>query len=335
MIPPYGDLHREHAERLLENQVPREWDLADGRDAYDRWIVRMQDHLHGRIWPRWDAAALRWTGRAEASMEGLTEYDLRLMERFFADLEEPVSSLSGAVSHEEMFLAEDMRGGRSPGWGIENYDRRLDGDLTGKSPEGMYGTGGDFLCGCTVLLLKQSLQRPRPHQMARWRLPASRPRLRAVTADTPSIISGHALEGCLAGGWVAMRHRCWVFDSARWAEVGPAFEQWMVDIGDRRVMAQVHYPSDNLASWYVALSFLEELTRLGAPAGAWMLALVARAIMRSRIYQAMLADSPPCPLWGDVAALVAAYSAEGGPVGPSDEGGACSLVDRPHAVAKV
>jgi hypothetical protein len=33
-------------------------------------------------------------------------------------------------------------------------------------------------------------------------------------------------------------------------------QQFTVDIGDRRVFAGVHYPSDNLSSWYTALKLL-------------------------------------------------------------------------------
>jgi hypothetical protein len=67
------------------------------------------------------------------------------------------------------------------------------------------------------------------------------------------MISGHCLEGCLAGAWLAW---CLQFDSQGldhldWRRVHKALQQWSVDIGDRRVMAQVHYPSDNIGSWWV------------------------------------------------------------------------------------
>jgi len=33
-------------------------------------------------------------------------------------------------------------------------------------------------------------------------------------------------------------------------------QQFTVDVGDRRVFAGVHYPSDNLASWFTALNLV-------------------------------------------------------------------------------
>ncbi len=38
-----------------------------------------------------------------------------------------------------------------------------------------------------------------------------------------------------------------------------ALQQFAVDIGDRRVFAGVHYPSDNISSWYAALRIIPHI----------------------------------------------------------------------------
>jgi hypothetical protein len=114
------------------------------------------------------------------------------------------------------------------------------------------------------------------------------------------MISGHCLDGCLAGTWVAwyLKSEADGVDHLDWTRVRPAMQQWVVDIGDRRVMAQIHYPSDNIGSWWVALSFLGQLEAYGSPTGAWMRAFLKEAIERSVIYRALKSKpSVPSTLW--------------------------------------
>jgi hypothetical protein len=103
------------------------------------------------------------------------------------------------------------------------------------------------------------------------------------------MISGHCLEGCLAGTWAAwfLQFEADGLGHLDWARVRPALQQWVVDIGDRRVMAQIHYPSDNIGSWWVALSFLRRLEASGSETGAWMRVFLKEAIRRSAIYRAL------------------------------------------------
>ena len=68
------------------------------------------------------------------------------------------------------------------------------------------------------------------------------------------MISGHALEGVMAG--------CAVFaglETSLTPDAMRALQQWTVDIGDRRVMAGVHYPTDSFASWIVALDMADRV----------------------------------------------------------------------------
>ena len=62
-------------------------------------------------------------------------------------------------------------------------------------------------------------------------------------------------------------------------------KQYMVDIGDRRVFAGVHYPSDNLASWFCALRLCDHFF---STAGQDAKTLMWEAISQhSAVYKAM------------------------------------------------
>jgi hypothetical protein len=69
------------------------------------------------------------------------------------------------------------------------------------------------------------------------------------TSQTPSMCSNHCLQGMVGVGGVYEDFH------ARGISFNPdALKQFAVDIGDRRVMAGIHYPSDNLSSWILVLS---------------------------------------------------------------------------------
>jgi len=69
--------------------------------------------------------------------------------------------------------------------------------------------------------------------------------------------SGHCFEGCLIAAGI---YELWLSDGLTTTrdQLG-ALEQYGVDIGDRRVFAGVHYPSDNLASWIIGLRLVNEV----------------------------------------------------------------------------
>jgi len=62
--------------------------------------------------------------------------------------------------------------------------------------------------------------------------------------------------------------------------------QFTVDIGDRRVFAGVHYPSDNLSSWYTALKLIPHV--FTEPTDAWVRDFLWKAIdLRSIVFGAI------------------------------------------------
>jgi len=110
-----------------------------------------------------------------------------------------------------------------------------------------------YLGEYTSLAFKAHFQRPRPLQTA-WLIQCEFRRDPTKTSETPSLISGHAVQGLIVG--------CTILESIR-ADEGLAtgnrkgLQAWMTGIGDRRVMAGVHYPTDSLASWIVAAELVD------------------------------------------------------------------------------
>ncbi len=303
---PYGWMHVDHVKELLNPFQPLAW---SGKANFYQWVEDMRKVLGDKIWPNWDDAKRRWRGKAVGSMEDLTEYDLKVMQEPLSNMPLAAFSTKGCPTHEDFFYTEDGRDGGRPGMGLKHYHPALDPSVTQRNPVGMFYTGFAELAGSTSLLLKQTLQRPRAFQV--WPLQGDPPfyRYHGDTADSPSMISGHCFEGCLAGAWVALRHCQWV-SGINWQEVEPTMQQWCVDIGDRRVYAQIHYPSDNIASWWVALNFLRAIESQGFADASWLRKFLLKAIPRSTVYRLMCADHPPCDLWTELHAEVGEPSAK-------------------------
>src|SRR4030095_413761 len=109
----------------------------------------------------------------------------------------------------------------------------------------------DSKLGSLQLQLKQKFQRPRPCQVAFIQRRRQFQHLYSRLGSHASFISGHCIQGCL-GGTSAYLLIGTVLDFASI----DILKQFTVDIGDRRVLAGVHYPSDNLGSWYTAFKLL-------------------------------------------------------------------------------
>jgi hypothetical protein len=81
----------------------------------------------------------------------------------------------------------------------------------------------------------------------------------AITSMTPSLPCGHCYQALtLVGG---IMERLLIDDTPFAPASWGALEQYAVDFGDRRVMAGVHYPSDNLASWMIVISLAKHIYR--------------------------------------------------------------------------
>lgn len=97
------------------------------------------------------------------------------------------------------------------------------------------------------------------------------------------MISGHAFQGLVVrrGGYIAKR----LMLKSNLGAV-ERLQQYAVDVGDRRVFAGVHYPSDNLASWYCGLRLCDHLFSLAGQAAKDFMRVAI--LERSIVYKAMV-----------------------------------------------
>lgn len=267
---PYGHISRDYRLHADQTAVPPKFSVggrpgsaAEWAAYVDREVTLMADFC----WPRCDRATRSWVGMGRDRMEALTRADLALMKRLSENLQleasfpipapAPAPAPSPAPvpeakrkglerSHLDLFHAED-RSAR-PTLGV--YLPKLEASLLADVDKAV----GDWLegYGDAHIVFKLQFQRPRPYQMSYLLGGASDDYVYrfGASAVTPSLISGHSFSGLLV--------RCGaVLDKLliieRQLHGLAAMKQYMVDIGDRRVFAGVHYPSDNLASWFCAL----------------------------------------------------------------------------------
>lgn len=109
--------------------------------------------------------------------------------------------------------------------------------------------------------IKDYFQRPRPWATAslldvqgfRWTTASGF----IHTGIHPSLLSGHCIQGIL-GGCTVLEHLVSAGGAIDPAQL-QAIQKYMVDWGDRRVFAGVHYMTDNIGSWTLARKLIPHL----------------------------------------------------------------------------
>lgn len=244
-VPPWGELDEDYLADLAKRPNPQDWSPPDTLQAptFERWRDGIINQIATMVWPIFDSTNSVWKAREVST---LFDADFALLDSLHSHLLLPIKGVfSTTVTHSDLFTEEDDR---TIGFGFDyaRYDPTLE-PLAANQFRGLVRAGYINKVGTLDLQMKRVFQRPRPWQMA---LIQNRTAYRyrvAATADTPSLVSGHCLQGLMGV--------CNVF-----AEVGHSLTelstevlmQFAVDIGDRRVFAGVHYPSDNLSSWFTA-----------------------------------------------------------------------------------
>lgn len=261
-FPPWGQLDESFLGEIARNPIPADWTPPGGapRDlqAWNTWLNGVIDVISAKLWPVHVPRTLVWN---TPEIEALFKADFALMGRLHLMLREPIKvAHPTAVSHLELFVEEDD--GNNPfGKTYERYDPLLS-SADRNALRAAMGAGLRKKSGNVDLQMKIRFQRPRPWQLAVTQDIRDFSYRRALSASTPSLISGHCLQGCIAG--------CTAFATLG-SQMTPQsldiLQQFTVDIGDRRVFAGVHYPSDNLSSWYTALRLIPTVFEPGiAPA---------------------------------------------------------------------
>jgi hypothetical protein len=287
-IPPYGHMNAPFMRDVLTREVPERFKDVDGRaptpSNWNALVESLIDDIASFLWPRFNRVTQEWIGNSVDAAMSLTIADLQLMRKaplrtlLLAQVEgrgHPRSS----VTHLEMFLAEDEV---TPGVKYERYDPDLAAEILAKLQDSMHKSLVAF--GPAPLRFKQHLQRPRPYQMT-FLLDDAFTYQFAKSAVTPSLVSGHCLQAAIAGcsAFAELQTKLSLVHGAT-----ELLKKLMVDFGDRRVFAGVHYPSDNISSWYVALRLCDGLF---GPISDEIRAFLWDAITKhSKVYAAMKAE---------------------------------------------
>jgi hypothetical protein len=242
--------------------IPLDWKLSD--DEWWTWLKSIISDIGSLIWPVYEPGA--WT---DATVGRMLDADFSLLAALRPCIGLPIDSMFPTIiQHCDLFKVEDDM--TIPfGTGYERYDPTLPPQVSQCFTTTLTAGIVDKV-GSLDLLLKLFFQRPRAYQVALLQSREKFSYQSAATANTPSLVSGHCLQGSLAG--------CSVFAAfAVPSNLNPTsiktLQQFTVDVGDRRVFAGVHYPSDNLASWYTALQLVphvfEEQVASGVKAFLW------------------------------------------------------------------
>lgn len=283
-FPPYGHMIKEWEDDTGTPQAPDEW---KGRMKYEAWIDAMARLFGDILWPRFDEASRSWTGKAVPMMEDLTELDFTLFSDLRKKIHDPFPGVGQFPTHYEVFQMEDEADAKQAG--SPTIDRGPDKSLrliqaallAPAQVEALvtaHMTGVRRGANNVDLDLKVRMQRPRAYQMA-WIMEKDFSHQMAKSALTPSMISGHCFE-TLTGGAHAYR----LASAEHYSDDAiDALARWTVEVGDRRVYAGVHYPSDNISSWITALLLAPEIG-IAESEVAWLWEIVQA---RSLVYRAV------------------------------------------------
>jgi len=272
-LPPYGFMWKDWQAGASANAPPSDW--KGGARKWRQWFSATLGLLRDDVWPVYSARG--WKGGARAHMVALTRVDLDLIREFQEAYLEAEAGSFGGITHRAYFDLEDYDC-------TYNWEKPI-----GQYCAGLSGSTSDFLSilehamkdKLSLFLAEQfkmHLQRPRPFQASMLLGARGYTYYWAKTAVTPSAISGHAVQAAMMA--CHAYHRLHRHDAELGTRYRKALQQWGTDCGDRRVMAGVHYPSDNVSSWIVLLRLVDHVydDRLIRP-------FAAEAIRNSLLYR--------------------------------------------------
>jgi hypothetical protein len=250
-LPPWGRMEARIEDELKKRPIPEAWRVTSHgspKDEFIKWRDLLIDELAELLWPTYDEENHCWS---RPPSQALLEADFALLKELHHHLSRPVNGLgTPPTTHREFFDEEDDVN-KIFGVQYERYDPALPQYLrAGTTFTDILWYGCDRKLASLTYQLKGRFQRPRAFQVALV-LGRKHDYVWARTGGTPSFVSGHCLQGSLAGSSAFV-----LFGRDIDLVSVEILKQFTVDIGDRRVFAGVHYPSDNLSSWYTALKLL-------------------------------------------------------------------------------
>jgi hypothetical protein len=287
---------------LMQNRpIPEAWQPnapGNTEQQWRQWRDSLIEDLASVLWPTYDQRQGAWSQPPNAA---LVDADFELMDGLKSQLDEPVRGRAAEQTKHRVFFDEEDDDYLLFGHKYDRYDPALPRYLRDELTTIMLN-GYDRKLGTLHLQLKQVFQRPRAYQVA-FIQGRKFEHLRSRLAATPSLVSGHCLQGCLAGVSAYV-----LFGASVDSVSVEVLRQFTVDVGDRRVFAGVHYPSDNLASWYTALKLLPHVVNSAVLSSARSFLWDAISL-QSVVYQAVRAHietDPESPYKAAVALIEAA-----------------------------
>ena len=292
-LPAYGGLSTNYAAELDEDKlyVPLDWQPATHSDAerrssWELWKADMVSCLDA-LWPAFRGDIPPTQVGRRAHRVAVTKADLELM------YEVLLPQMAGRVTsddaidereHWELYAREDvLEPPPDPSETLIFYSpglaRRFDGCYVGA-----FATGRARKLGTLLLQLKTHFERPRAYQTSVL-LDAARPfpHEYAASGCTPSFVSAHCLQALMGAAYFHDRIGISTEDLPNSAV--QSLQQYAADVGDRRVFAGVHYPSDSLGSWLVAVTLTPRVFPPSSVDRA--MRFVTSAIRRSFVYRSL------------------------------------------------
>jgi hypothetical protein len=288
-LPPWGALSTTITVFTGFHPIPHDWNVTQStlpaNIAFQNWLNAVTADLERLLWPTYDVPTQTWSRMPEPK---LINADFELLGNLHKHLAarikghgtcfEEGSTVPKPCIHRIFFNEEDDE---QLGLMYERYDPDLPERWCTALP-GLISDGIELKVGSVHYQLKAQFQRPRAYQVAMVQQ-RNFEYLWAKSGGTPSFVSGHCLQGCL-GGCAAFAQ----MGSSISAASVDVFKQFTVDIGDRRVFGGVHYPSDNLGSWYTALRLVPHVFEASAvqPVFEFLYDAITK---KSDVYAAVLA----------------------------------------------
>lgn len=316
VLAPFGVLkldQRDPTKDIFSPMPKWQGSDADYRSLLEPWL----EDVSNLIWPSWSNGA--WKGSAASAMEDETRLELQLAVQKYHGGGDQLGRLSevpdippakdGKTRDQQWHYNVEDSLMVHPVFTEENLKESAKGSFEFKVSRGfnanflLYDPTFDnerfsqlFLGELGNLVpsifdIKAHFQRPRPWTAAvglnvvgfRWVTAY----WQTHTGLHPSLISGHCIQGILGA--------CSVFDSLI-SQSEPisdvrkrAIQKYMVDWGDRRVFAGVHYMTDNISSWTLARKLIPHLFRNGSAIEA----LAVDAITRhSEVFKDIVENFP-------------------------------------------
>jgi len=251
-FPPYGLINAENAAYLAKRPVPEGFrrdptsPRPSGPDEWEAWLTELAKEMAEFLWPIYQGN--EWIGSAAAHAKELTKIDLAVLQTLQPAMDERIrGAISPTDRHRVAWAQEDEGPPRST---LALYQAVWPAELEADLNRAIV-TGGVDIARPASQGLKRLFQRPRPQLTAlTLGLEGGLAVQPSKSAITPSMISGHCIQGTMA---LAQVHY-WLADAAK-PRPGllQLLDRFLIDTGDRRVFAGLHYPSDNVGSWFVSL----------------------------------------------------------------------------------